>query len=99
MDDHNFWYWMLAQFQEFLLTYFLPFLPRHVDWDLANTLYTNAAPAFGLLFISVGSFLHLGTIFKVIQLLLLMALVQLFLAGRRMIARLIKLGATFGLSG
>jgi hypothetical protein len=99
MDDHNFWYWVLEQIKEFLLVYFFPFIPRHVDMGIAAAIVSYAGPILGLFYIAVGSFIHLGTLFKIIQLLLLIQLVHLILASRKIIARLIKLGASFGLLG
>ncbi len=38
MFAHNLWYWIINSGEDFLLTFFLPFLPRHVDWGLAQTI-------------------------------------------------------------
>lgn len=96
---HNLWYWVLNTLKEFLLNFLLPFLPRHVDWQIADTMVTYGAPILGLVFLTAGSFLHLGTLVRIIGLLILVESVKGLLAARRILARMVKLATLIGLLG
>jgi Disaggregatase related repeat len=94
---HNLWYWVINTVPDFLFTYFLPFIPRHVNWGLAVVVAQYAGPILAIIFLGVGEFIHLGTIVRIIQLLFMMTAVQAFMALRKILAKLIKLAISVGL--
>lgn len=97
MFAHNLWYWIINSASDFLLTFFLPFLPRHVDWGLAQTIQDNAAPVLLVVFVGVGAFVHLATLVRIIFLMALMEGVQLIFAARKILARIIRYATLIGL--
>lgn len=97
--SHNFWYWILNAITDFLITFFLPFLPRHVDWGIAEMIAKSAGPILLIFYLGVGSFVHLATLFRIILLLLMMEGVKGILAYRKIVARIIKYATLVGLLG
>ncbi len=97
MFAHNLWYWIINSGEDFLLTFFLPFLPRHVDWGLAQTIQDSAGPVLLVIFVGVGSFVHLATLVRIILLMALMEGVQLIFAARKILARIIRYATLIGL--
>lgn len=97
--QHNFWYWLLLAISDFLFTYFLPFVPKHVDWGIAQTIEQYAGPVLLIFYLGVGSFVHLATLYRIIQLLIMMEGVQAIFAARKILARLIKYATLIGLLG
>jgi hypothetical protein len=93
------WFWFLDSLKDFLITFFLPFLPQHVDMGLARIITSNAGPILGLVFITAGSFVHLATLFRIIGLMMLIESVRALIAFRKIMARLIKLATLIGLLG
>jgi len=85
--------------QDFLFTYFLPFLPRHVDWGIAQTIEHYAGPILLIFYLGVGSFIHLATLFRLIQLMILMEGVTAIFAARKILAKIIKYATLIGLLG
>lgn len=99
MIAHNFWYWILQAITDFLFTYFLPFLPRHVNWGIPQVIAHYAGPILLMFYLGVGSFIHLATLFRIIQLMIMLELVKAIFAVRKIIARLIKYATLVGLLG
>ncbi len=99
MIAHNFWYWLLAAIEDFLFTYFLPFLPRHVSWGIPQVIAHYAGPILLMFYLGVGSFIHLATLVRIIQLLFTMEVVKAIFAVRKLIAKMIKYATLVGLLG
>lgn len=97
MFAHNLWYWIINSAGDFLLTFFLPFLPRHVNWGLATTIQQNAGPVLLVVFLGVGAFVHLATLVRIIFLMLVMEGVKLIFAARKILARIIRYATLIGL--
>jgi hypothetical protein len=97
--SHNFWYWILQAISGFLITFFLPFLPRHVDLGIAQVIARSAGPILLIFYLGVGSFIHLATLFRIILLILMMEGVKGILAFRKIVAKIIKYATLVGLLG
>jgi hypothetical protein len=97
--SHNFWFWMINTVGSFLLNFFLPFIPQHVDWGIAQVVGQYAHAVLALLFVGVGAIIHLGTLLRIIMLMLMIEGVKALIAARKIMARLIKLAVSFGLLG
>jgi len=96
---HNFWYWLLIAAQDFLFTYFLPFLPKHVDWGIAQTIQHYAGPILLIFYLGVGSFIHLATLFRLLQLMIFIEGVGAIFAARKIFAKIVKYATIVGLLG
>ncbi len=97
--SRNFWYWILQAITDFLITFFLPFLPRHVNWGIAQVIASSAGPILLIFYLGVGSFIHLATLFRIILLLLMIEGVKAILAYRKIVAKIIKYATLIGLLG
>lgn len=97
--SHNFWYWLINSVGSFLFNFFLPFVPQHVDWGIAHVIGQYAHAVLAVFFVGVGAIIHLGTLLRIVMLMLMIEGVKALIAIRKIIARLIKLAATFGLLG
>jgi len=96
---HNFWFWILDAIKEFLINFFLPFLPLHVDWGIAQVIARSAGPILLIFYLGVGSFIHLATLFRIILLMLMIEGVKALLAYRKIVAKLIRYATLIGLLG
>ena len=96
MYTHNFWYWILQAVIDFLFTYFLPFIPRHVNWGLVDVIARYAGPVLLVFYLSVGSFIHLATLFRIVQLLIVMETIKGIFAVRALIAKFLKWATIIG---
>ena len=96
MYTHNFWYWVLQSINDFLFTYFLPFIPRHVNWGLVDVVARYAGPILLIFYLSVGSFVHLATLFRIVQLLIVMETIKGIFAVRALIAKFVKWATIIG---
>jgi len=96
---HNFWYWLLQAITDFLFTFFLPFVPKHVDWGIAETIARYAGPILLIFYLGVGSFMHLATLMRIIGLMLMMEGVKALFSARKIVAKLIKYATLIGLLG
>jgi len=94
---HNFWFFLLDAIAMFLINFFLPFLPVHVDWGIAQVIAHYAGPVLLVFYIGVGSMIHLATLYRIITLMIEIEFVKGLLAFRKIIARIIKLVALLGL--
>jgi len=97
--SHNFWFWLINSVANFLFNFFLPFIPQHVDWGIAGVVAQYAHAVLAVFFLGVGAIIHLGTLLRIVMLMLMIEGVKALIAIRKIIARLIKLAATFGLLG
>ncbi len=97
--SHNFWYWMINSVGGFLFNFFLPFIPQHVNWGIATVVSTYAHYVLTVFFVGVGAIIHLATLLRIIMLMLMIEGVRALIAARKIMARLIKLAASFGLLG
>ncbi len=96
---HNLWYWFLNSIASFLLNFFLPFIPQHVDWGIAQIVSQYAHAVLAVMFVGVGAVIHLGTLLRIIMLIILIEGVKALIAGRKIIAKLIKFATLIGLLG
>ncbi len=96
---HNLWYWFLNSIGSFLLNFFLPFLPQHVDWGIAQIIGQYAHAVLAVFFVGVGAVIHLGTLLRIILLIVMMEGVRALIAARKIIAKLIKFATLIGLLG
>jgi hypothetical protein len=97
MPAHNFWYWIIQSAVDFLIQFFLPFLPLHVNWGIAQAVAQDAQPILTVVFIGAGAFVNLATLVRLILLMVVMETVQLIFAARKIVAKLIKIGLLVGL--
>ncbi len=97
--SHNLWYWLLAAAQSFFFSYLLPLIPIHVNWGVAQAILAYGGPVTDIVFLSVGSFIHLETLARIIGLMIVIEGFNAFFAIRKLIAKLIRLAAFAGLLG
>jgi len=95
----NFWFWILAAITDFLFTFFLPFVPRHVNWGIAQVIAHYAGPILLIFYLGVGSFIHLATLLRIIMLILMIEGVKALFSARKIVAKLIKYATLIGLLG
>ena len=93
---HNLWFWLLTSIGPVLLT-FLGFVPVHVDWGIAQVITQYAHPVLVVMFVGVGAFIHLATLYRIVTLMLLIEGVKGLIAGFKILQRLLKYASGIGL--